>query len=242
MHASLFFGLVAAGTALAAPLQEQATNYGTYHKSELYHTKASDTVQWDTAEGWNDLVGAGNLTRAAPAMDCKPIILIFARGTWEPGPAPGLLTGSWFANDLKLKYPNKVAVQAVKYNAGLVGYLTGGDAAGSATMAKMVKSAADSCPKSRIVMGGYSQGGQVVHRAANQLPQDASSHVKAVVIFGDPDKGRKMKNIDKDIVDTVCSKSDPICYGIPIPLGSHLTYSTHANEAATWVKNKLGNV
>jgi hypothetical protein len=43
--------------------------------------------------------------------------------------------------------------------------------------------------------------------------------VAAVVIFGDPYPKKAMSGIDPRIVDTVCSKSDKICQGVPLPVG-----------------------
>jgi hypothetical protein len=222
--------LLSAGVALAAPAvdAQKANQLAAYQNGQLSETYLQSQM--------NDMV---NLKDSA---DCKPIIIIFARGTFEPPPAPGLLVGYWFTQDVQKKYPGKVAVQSVTYKAGIGGYLSGGDADGAKTMAKMVEDTVKSCPKSRIVMGGYSQGGQVVHKATAQMSANAAKHVKAIVIFGDPDAGKKMKGIDPKEVDTMCASSDPICKGLPIPLGTHLTYGAahHTEEAAQWLKDYLG--
>jgi cutinase len=42
------------------------------------------------------------------------------------------------------------------------------------------------CPDTKVIMAGYSQGGQLVHNAAKMLPASTSSKVAAAVIFGDP--------------------------------------------------------
>lgn len=52
-------------------------------------------------------------------------------------------------------------------------------------MAGLVQQAISQCPDTKIVMGGYSQGGQIVHQAATALGS-TMSQVAAVVIFGDP--------------------------------------------------------
>lgn len=44
------------------------------------------------------------------------------------------------------------------------------------------------CPSSKIVMSGYSQGGQIVHNAAKLIPAETMANVSSVVIFGDPCK------------------------------------------------------
>jgi hypothetical protein len=238
--------LLGAGVAFASPVEQtsngmplaQAQAYERYLESQMNDL---GYLQLQTPDAKKPKGGLGGGGSVGP-ISCKPLIIIFARGTFEPPPAPGLLVGHSFTSAVQAEYPGKVAVQAVKYGAGIMGYLTGGDAAGSKTMAQMVENTASKCPNSRIVMGGYSQGGQVVHKAANMMSSDAARHVKAVVIFGDPDKGKKMKGIDPSEVDTMCASSDPICYGLPIPLGAHLTYGSkgHTKEAAKWLKEYLG--
>jgi cutinase len=45
------------------------------------------------------------------------------------------------------------------------------------------------CPSTRVVMGGYSQGGQVLHKAAALLPASTMEAVNSIIIFGDPGTG-----------------------------------------------------
>lgn len=73
---------------------------------------------------YNDLNGA-----------CKPYTVVFARGTTEPGNV-GILVGPPFFEALKDRVgSSKVAIQGVnKYAASVAGYLSGGDATGSAEM------------------------------------------------------------------------------------------------------------
>jgi cutinase len=42
------------------------------------------------------------------------------------------------------------------------------------------------CPNTKLVVSGYSQGGQLVHNAMAQLPPAMAANVSKVVIFGDP--------------------------------------------------------
>jgi len=62
-----------------------------------------------------------------------------------------------------------------------------------------------------------------------------------VVIFGDPLKNRPILGISQDKVDTVCASGDPICKGIPLPFGAHLSYSRKGStaRAAKWVAEKV---
>jgi cutinase len=54
--------------------------------------------------------------------------------------------------------------------------------------ASLVQSVASQCPSTKVVMSGYSQGGQLVHNAAKLLPAATMAGVSSVVIFGDPGK------------------------------------------------------
>jgi len=50
----------------------------------------------------------------------------------------------------------------------------------------MVADTMKACPNTKMVMAGYSQGGQLVHNAAQLLPAATMAKVSSVVIFGDP--------------------------------------------------------
>jgi len=50
------------------------------------------------------------------------------------------------------------------------------------------------------------------------------------VVFGDPNKGQRIPGVSNDKIYTNCAASDPICMGLPIPLGSHLTYGSDTEE------------
>lgn len=52
--------------------------------------------------------------------------------------------------------------------------------------ASLVELAFSQCPDTQVVMSGYSQGAQVVHLAAADLPAATMAKVGAVVTFGDP--------------------------------------------------------
>ncbi|KAI9879814.1 MAG: hypothetical protein M1830_006996 [Pleopsidium flavum] len=171
--------------------------------------------------------------------DCAPLTVIFARGTVESGNV-GALAGPPFFKALDAMVgANNVAVQGVDYGATIDGYLEGGDPAGAATLASLAEQAASQCPKTQIILSGYSQGAQVVHLGAAQIPALVASRVTAVVLFGDPEKGQRLQNISADNVSTFCFVSDLICYGKPIVLPSHLSYSLDAYAAAAFVKSKV---
>lgn len=55
-----------------------------------------------------------------------------------------------------------------------------------ANRASLVTQAFSQCPDTQVVMSGYSQGAQVTHLAAADLPAATMEKVSAVVTFGDP--------------------------------------------------------
>ncbi|KAI1004939.1 hypothetical protein K3495_g3280 [Podosphaera aphanis] len=168
--------------------------------------------------------------------NCPSMCIIFARGTTEPGNV-GLVAGPPFF-DAMAKSVSDLAVQGVDYPASVPGFLVGGSPQGIATMADLAKKSLTDCPDTKLVLSGYSQGAQVVHKAADSLPPDMASKVKAVVLFGDPLKGTSFKSIDQSKVQTICKPDDDICKGGTLILPAHLSYGQDANEAAKFVMDK----
>ncbi|OCK80869.1 carbohydrate esterase family 5 protein [Lepidopterella palustris CBS 459.81] len=178
-----------------------------------------------------------DLTNGSP---CKPVTIIFARGTTETGNV-GTLAGPPFFQALGTQIgANNVAVQGVDYPADIPGFLAGGDAAGSQLMAQLVGQAQTQCPSTKLVMSGYSQGGQLVHNAAKMLTAAQTGFVNSVVIFGDPDNGQAVGSISAANVNVICHQGDNICQGGDLILLPHLTYSENATSAATFVAGKVG--
>jgi len=174
---------------------------------------------------YNDLNGA-----------CKAYTVIFARGTTEPGNV-GILVGPPFFDALKEKLgSNNVAIQGVNnYDADIDGYLAGGDAGGSQTMAQIIQQAYAKCPNTKLVASGYSQGGQIVHNSAALLPATVGSWISSIVLFGDPDDGQPIPNVPASKVDTYCHPDDNICVNGDLILPAHLTYGLDAEAAADFV-------
>ena len=113
--------------------------------------------------------------------ECKPVTVIFARGTIELGNV-GSLAGPPFFNALDVAIgAENVAVQGVDYPATIAGYLEGGDKGGAATTAQLLEQAASQCPNTQIVLSGYSQGAQVVHLGQAMVSAEVSARIAAVV-------------------------------------------------------------
>ena len=185
--------------------------------------------------------------------DCKPITVIFARGTIELGNV-GSITGRPFFNDLDgLLGVDNVGVQGVDYPATIAGYLEGGDPGGAQTLADLTNQAASQCPDAQIVLSGYSQGAQVVHLGEAKISPETASRVAAVVrsclrltdkggakscnvLFGEPKKGQTIPNIDEGKVKTFCFATDLICDALPVVDTYHLSYSVDAVPAAQFVQ------
>ncbi|KAL9101771.1 MAG: hypothetical protein Q9163_003018 [Psora crenata] len=171
--------------------------------------------------------------------ECKPVTVIFARGTIELGNV-GSTTGPPFFNALDvIMGADNLAVQGVNYPATILGYLGGGDKGGAQKLADLTQQAARQCPDTRIVLSGYSQGAQVVHLGEAKMSPETASRVAAVVLFGDPKKGQALQKIDKSKVKTFCFIADLICDALPVVGAHHLSYAANAVAAAKFVADQV---
>jgi hypothetical protein len=128
MRSSLISTLLLAAVAIATPIDETS-------KSTIKEASASRDA-------------------SAGAADCKPIIMLYARGTWEPGSPPSQVAAP-LIKALNAKYPGKVDAQIVLYDGGATGYLTGGSTEGTQKMEQMTNAAVQQCPNAKIVLIGY---------------------------------------------------------------------------------------
>ncbi|MET0452971.1 MAG: cutinase family protein [Mycobacterium sp.] len=139
---------------------------------------------------------------AAPAYAeaCPDVEVVFARGTFEP---PGIgNTGQAFVDSLIAKSGGKsVDVYAVNYPASL-DFATAAD--GVIDASNKVQEIANTCPNTKIVLGGYSQGAAVTAYITadavpagfnlppgltGPMPPSVANHVAAVALFGKPSSG-----------------------------------------------------
>lgn len=77
------------------------------------------------------------------------------------------------------------------------------------------------CPKNYVVLGGYSQGAEVVRKAFAELKQKQQSLVASVVLFGDPLFNPKDTSIDR-------GNYSPLWSGIDISLYHDKATKVHA--------------
>ncbi|KAF4448635.1 cutinase precursor [Fusarium austroafricanum] len=183
--------------------------------------------------------GFGGSTQNGLNGDCKDVTVIFARGTTEMGNV-GTAAGPPFFQALAEQLgSDKLAVQGVDYAASVGGIMQMGDKAGSEKMASLVKQAYQKCPKTKVVMSGYSQGAMLVHNAAKSLPAETTKNIAAVVNFGDPFQRQAVQGIPADRVKIICHTGDGVCAGTAAITPEHLTYSRDANAAAQFVVSKV---
>src|SRR5690349_15846079 len=103
-------------------------------------------------------VGGAVNVPIASADPCPDVEVVFARGTFE---APGVGgVGQAFVDALRSRVGNKsVDVYPVHYPAS-VDFATAAD--GVVDAANKIRDTANSCPNTKMVLGGFSQGAAVV--------------------------------------------------------------------------------
>ncbi|OBA87255.1 cutinase [Mycobacteriaceae bacterium 1482268.1] len=205
----------------------------------------------------------------ASAQPCPDVEVIFARGTAEPPGVGGV--GQAFVDALRSQASGKtVDVYPVNYAAS-------GDFNDTMAFAQTVidgirdagghvQSTAASCPNTRIVLGGYSQGAAVAGFVTSAevppgvpaalvpqpLPPDVADHVAAVALFGKPSEAWTSQYGAPAIVIgpayaaktiQLCAEGDTICNGTAGggPSVSHALYPVNGmvGQAATFAAGRL---
>jgi cutinase len=197
---------------------------------------------------------------AAHADPCPDAEVLFARGTTEPpGPGP---TGEAFIDSLRSRVGAKsVGVYSVDYPA-TTDFPTAVD--GIADARAHVLATAANCPRTKMVLGGFSQGAAVMGfvtanvvpdgvSAADvpaPMPPDVADHVAAVALFGKPST-RFMHAINDPpitigpnyVAKTIdlCVDNDLVCDSEGRSFSAHNQYidSGMVDQAATFVATQL---
>lgn len=192
------------------------------------------------------------LSAASPAhaVACNDVEVVFARGTGE---APGIgRVGEAFVSALRNQLPYRsIGVYGVNYPASY-DFLAAADGANDASA--YIQNVVNSCPDTRLVLGGYSQGAAIIDVITsvpfpaigftNPLPPTVPDRVAALAVFGNPSTKIGMpltssplygfKSID------LCNAGDPICSdGGSVP--AHRAYGPDgsAGQAAAFVASLL---
>jgi len=203
--------------------------------------------------------------RSAAADPCPDVDVVFARGSGEP---PGIGTvGGPFVDALRSRIgPKSLAVYAVNYPASTdfsnpdfpLTVIDGIRDAGS-----HIESMAANCPKTREVIGGYSQGAAVagyVTAAAvppgvppdavpKPMSPDIANHVAAVTLFGTPsDQFLHQYGAPTIVIGPLyqpktlelCADGDSICSNGTSPV-AHTLYPVNGmvGQAADFASNHL---
>ena len=185
----------------------------------------------------------------ASADDCPDIEVVFARGTNED---PGLgLPGGAFVDDLRAKVGGRsVGAYAVNYPA-TYDFLAAADGANDASA--HIQYMMNTCPNTRLVLGGYSQGAAVIDVIAavpipavgftNPLPPNTPDFVAAIVAFGNPSAKLGLPLTSSPVwggksID-LCNAGDPVC-GPGENVAAHRAYTPGpANAAANFAAGLL---
>ncbi|EME88910.1 carbohydrate esterase family 5 protein, partial [Pseudocercospora fijiensis CIRAD86] len=134
---------------------------------------------------------------------------------------------------------DKVYSEGVEYAASSSGNTNMG-ADGGAAMAKHAQAILSSCPDTKLVLSGYSQGAMVVHNALSSQGLDGSK-VAAVVAFGDPFNGQDFEGVDASKCKEFCGSSDFLCSsGGTTGSGGHVSYGGDAEAAASFIVQAVG--
>ncbi|KAL8383200.1 hypothetical protein RB595_006792 [Gaeumannomyces hyphopodioides] len=172
---------------------------------------------------------------------CRDVTLIYARGTSQQGNVgdPAAVGPLMFNALAAILGADRLAVQGVTYAANVLGFLLGGDPNGANTMAGHVARATTQCPNTKIILSGYSQGAQLVHRAAGQLTAEVAGRVTAALTLGDPFMKRTLANIPASKHRVICHDGDNICEGGIIVTDKHTNYQEDAGDAAMWMASMV---
>lgn len=120
---------------------------------------------------------------SAVAESCPDSEVVFARGSGQPVGLGDV--GQAFVDALRSQVPGRtVEVYPVDYpathdyhNSALLG---------ESDATAHIQSRVASCPNTKLVLGGYSQGASVTEMSSNSMPSQVANHVAAVVLFGPP--------------------------------------------------------
>jgi cutinase len=179
------------------------------------------------------------ITTASPASGapCPDVEVTFARGTDEPPGVGGV--GQAFIGSLRSQVGGRsLGVYAVNYPAS--DDLAPSASAGAVDAHAHVRDMVATCPNTKLVLGGYSQGAGVIDLTTisrapilglnpDILTADEAAHVAAVATFGNPSD--RILGAPVNVVSDwygakaidLCAPGDPVC----TPGGPALTLPSH---------------
>jgi cutinase len=205
------------------------------------------------------------ITPSASAAPCPDVEVLFARGTFE---APGVGgVGQAFVDALRPKLGSKsVDVYPVNYPASL-DFSTAAD--GVVDASNKIRDVAASCPNTKMVIGGYSQGAAVIaYTTEDSVPTgftlpagltgpmapELAKHVAAVALFGKPSSGFlqmiytgappiSVGQLYTGKTTDLCIPEDNICSPTGNDNGAHNMYAANGmtEQAADFAARRLSS-
>ena len=195
-----------------------------------------------------------SLTPSANAQSCPPVEVIFARGRLESAGVGRL--GNAFISALRSKSNKNVGVYAVQYPADNELDVGANDMSGH------IQYMMNTCPDTRLVLGGYSLGAAVTDVVLalpfnffgfdSPLPPGADRHIAAVALFGNGITWAgpigNFNPIYRDRTIDLCHGADPICNPAdpntwednwPAHLAAAYIDAGMANQAADFVAGRI---
>lgn len=197
------------------------------------------------------LPGSVAVANAAP---CPPVEVVFARGRTEPAGVGTL--GNAFVNALRSRVDKNIGVYAVRYPADTEIDIGAND------MSQHIQYMMNSCPDTRLVIGGYSLGAAVADVVLavpfdafgfkTPLPAGADGHIAAVALFGNGAAWvgpiTNFSPVYRERTIELCHGADPICNPAdpntwknnwPDHLASAYIDAGMVNQAADFVAGRL---
>jgi cutinase len=200
---------------------------------------------------------------SASAAPCPDVEVVFARGTFEPPGVGG--TGQAFVDALRAQLGGKsIDVYPVNYPASL-DFATAAD--GVIDASNKIRDTAANCPKTKIVLGGYSQGAAVVAYTTEDaippgftlpagitgpMPPEVADNVAAVVLMGKPSSGFLQQiytgappinvgSLYSGKTTDLCIPEDPVCSPAGNDNGAHNLYAVNgmAVQAADFAAHRV---
>ena len=123
---------------------------------------------------------------------CADLIVLGARGSTQSADKNKgvglevLVSIKAMAARLHQRKEATVRVEAVRYDASGGAAYQAQVGAGAELIQRLLASAARQCPHSRFGLVGFSEGAQVVHAAALDVPQAVASRVSLIAMIADP--------------------------------------------------------
>jgi cutinase-like protein len=197
---------------------------------------------------------ATRITAAAGAASCPAVEVVFARGRLE-SPGVGAL-GNAFISALRSKSNKNIGVYAVKYPADNEIDVGANDMSGH------IQYMVNTCPDTRLVLGGYSLGAAVTDVVLalpfdffgfkSPLPGGADQHIAAVALFGNGSAWvgpiTNFNPLYSERTIELCHGADPICNPAdpntwednwPAHLAAAYIDAGMANQAADFVSGRI---